>query len=151
MQGIEIEKRLSEYNDIMKENDNIYRDIAKKFGLSECAFWILYFLRTDKNALTQSDIRSSMYQSKQTVNSALKNLETNGYIELIHVNDQRSKQINLTEKGMELAERTADKIIIAEQDAILELTEAEQEKFISLFRKYTEALKQKMNVTGVRK
>lgn len=33
---------LAEYNGIIKENDDIYRDLAKIFGLSECGFWILF-------------------------------------------------------------------------------------------------------------
>ena len=43
-------KRLSEYNNILKENDNLYRGVAKRLGLPECAFWILYTLRADSAA-----------------------------------------------------------------------------------------------------
>ena len=39
--------RLKQYNDIMKENDKLYRGMARKLDLSECEFWILYYLRTD--------------------------------------------------------------------------------------------------------
>ena len=38
-------KRLNEYNDLFKENDEIYRAAAKRLGLPDCAFWILYTLR----------------------------------------------------------------------------------------------------------
>ena len=149
MKNSKAEKKLSEFNNIIKENNHIYRDIAKNFGLSEGAFWILYSLRIERNTLSQSEICNLMYQPKQTVNSALKNLESNGYIELMHTNDHRSKQVNLTSKGISLAENTADQIIRAEQNAMLDLTESEQEIFISLFYKYTEALKQKMSEIGV--
>ncbi len=135
------EKRLSEFNNIIKENDHIYRDIAKNFGLSEGSFWILYSLRIEKETMSQSEICNLMYQPKQTINSALKNLEADGYIELIHTNNRRSKQVKLTQKGISLAENTADKVIYAEQNAMLDLTESEQENFILLFHKYTEALK----------
>ena len=37
-----INKKLSEYNSIIKENEGIYRRVAKKNGLSDSAFWILY-------------------------------------------------------------------------------------------------------------
>lgn len=40
-------KRLSEYNNILKENDNLYRGVAKRLGLPECAFWFyIPFART---------------------------------------------------------------------------------------------------------
>ncbi len=120
-------KRLSEYNNILKENDNLYRGVAKRLGLPECAFWILYTLRADSAALTQSEIGDLLYQPKQTVNSALKNLEAEGYIERLRTDDRRSKPIRLTERGAELAERTVDKVIAAERKSLLDLTEAEQD------------------------
>ena len=104
-------KRLSEYNNILKENDNLYRGVAKRLGLPECAFWILYTLRADSAALTH---------------------------------DRRSKPIRLTERGAELAERTVDKVIAAERKSLLDLTEAEQDAFIGLFRQYTDALERHM-------
>lgn len=148
MQNIMKEKRLSEYNDIIKENDNLYRGLAKHFGLPECAFWILYTLRADNTGLTQSEICDVLYQPKQTVNSALKNLEAQGNIELLYVNGRRSKQIRLTKKGIGLAEKTVDQVLAAEHKALLDLTDAEQQAFIGLFRKYTNALRGRMRDFG---
>lgn len=132
--------RLAEYNSIVKENDELYRNIAKKMGLSDCAFWILYALREDNAELTQSEICHFFYQPKQTVNSALKKMESDGYIELHNINDRRSKQIKLTLKGIELAKGTVDRVIAVEQNAFSGLTDKEQEMFICLFQKYTDLL-----------
>lgn len=144
MKDIITEKRHSEYNNIIKESDDLYRNATRELGLSECAFWILYVLRVEKSELTQSEICSYLYEPKQTVNSALKKLETEGYIELYYGNDRRSKQIRLTKKGMELSNRTADRVIEAEYRALLGMTDEEQETFINLFRKYTDLLKEQM-------
>lgn len=144
MKNRNIDKRLFEFNSIIKENDDLYRGVAKALGLSDCAFWILYALREDNAVLTQSEICYALYQPKQTVNSALKKLESDGYIELLYINDRRSKQIHLTEKGIELAERTVDKVIAVEHNALSCLSDTEQEAFISLFRKYTDLLRDKM-------
>lgn len=132
---------LSEYNGIFKETDEIYHNIAKTLGLSDCAFWILYSLRTEGDALTQSEICNTFYQPKQTVNSALKKLEQNGYIELLERSDRRRKQIRLTQKGITLAEETVDRVIGVEQKTMSGLDEAEQKAFVGLFRKYTDLLK----------
>lgn len=134
--------RLLEYNDIMKENDNIYRGLAKNMGLSLCSFWILYMLRTEDTEPVQSAICACLYEPKQTVNSALKKMETEGYIELIPGDDRRSKKILLTQKGAGLCEKTVDRVIKLELQALMGLTEEEQEAFIGLFRKYTGLLKQ---------
>ena len=135
---------LDEYNRIFKENDEIYREAAKRLGLSDCAFWILYAVRSAEAVLTQSDLCYSQYQPKQTINSALKKLEREGYLSLRCKDDRRSKQIYLTEKGIDLAKNTVDKVIFAEVDALSGLTTAEQREFLTLFRKYTDCLKEKI-------
>ncbi len=134
-------KRLYEYNSIIKENDELYRGVARTLGLPDCAFWILYALRESAQVLTQSEICNAMYQPKQTVNSALKKLEADGYIVLMEMNDRRSKQIDLTKKGELLAQKTVDRVIAVEAQALDGLTVQEQEDFIRLFRKYTDLLK----------
>lgn len=131
---------LSKFNNIIKESDEIYRNAAKLVGLSDCAFWILYALRTDENPLTQKEICYATYQPKQTVNSALKKLEADGYVELFSADDRRSKQVRLTKRGLSLAQRTVDKVILQEQNALSELSPEEQDAFLQLFRKYTDLL-----------
>ena len=135
---------LAEYNGIIKENDDIYRNLARIFGLSECSFWILYTLRTNDTALAQSEVCAYMYQPKQTVNSALKKMESEGYLKLEKGKDHRSKQISLTVGGIRLCERTVDRIIESERGALGRMTAEEQEMFLSLFHKYTDLLRQAM-------
>lgn len=131
---------LSKLNNILKENDEIYRNAAKNSGLPDCAFWILYTLRDEGNITTQSKICSAIYLPKQTVNSAMKKLENGGYIQLLSTNDRRSKQVSLTPKGMALAETTVDKVIVRETKALSGMTPDEKETFLQLFRKYTDLL-----------
>ena len=131
---------LSKLNNILKENDEIYRNVAKNSGLPDCAFWILYTLRDVGNITTQSEICSAIYLPKQTVNSAMKKLENDGYIQLLNTNDRRSKQVSLTPKGLTLAETTVDKVIAREIKALSGMTPDEKETFLRLFRKYTDLL-----------
>lgn len=138
---MEYMEKLMEYNEIIKENDEIYRHLAKRFGMSECTFWILYSLRTAPAPLTQSELCKLLYEPKQTVNSSLKKLETEGYLTLTPGSDRRSKVIALTKKGFALAKGSADTVISAEEHAMLSLDETEQALFLSLFRKYTDAFK----------
>lgn len=137
----EISGELAEYNRILRENDGIYRHAARAFGLSDCALWILYVLRTETAPITQSGICDILYQPKQTVNSALKKMEEDGLLTFICTRGQRSKPIRLTEKGALLAAETADRIIQAEQDAFFSLSGEERETFLRVWRKYTAQLK----------
>lgn len=133
--------RLKRYNTITKENDEIYRDIAKKFGVSEYAFWILYFLRTEYAEPVQSEICNSFFQPKQSVNSALKKLEAEGYITLETGSSRRRKRIILTPAGIKLCKETVDPVIEAEKRALGSLTAKQQEVFMALYEQFTEQLK----------
>ena len=52
----EIEKLLYKYNRIYKENNDLYRGVAKTLGVSDSVFWILYSLRERSGGATQSEI-----------------------------------------------------------------------------------------------
>lgn len=136
---------LSKLNSLFKENDEIYRNAAKNLGLPDCTFWILYTLREttlrkEGHILTQSEICSAMFLPKQTVNSAMKKLEKDGYIQLLNANSRRSKQVSLTQKGLELAQKTVDRVITLETDALAALSPDEKENFLRLYNKYNALL-----------
>lgn len=133
---------LLEYNVIFKENDDLYHRLATQFGLSDCAFWILYCLRESDTPITQKQLCGSIYVSKQTINSALKSLERNGFITLATGKDRRRKFLVLTKTGQELAAQTVDRVMEQEQLAIASLGQEPMQQFLSLFRAYTNALKQ---------
>ena len=134
-------KRMLEFNEVMKENNDLYSNLAKNFKMSDCMLWILYILREENKVLTQSDICNMMCIPKQTVNSSLKKMEAEGYIELLNINDKRSKQVSLTEKGLDLANNTVDIIISKENNALSKMDEKEQELLINLLRKFNDLLK----------
>ena len=138
----ETEDSLFAYNSIMKENDNIYRDLARKLGLSECGLWILYVLRTEHVPPVPSEICAVLHQSKQTIHSALKKLEADGCIELTQGKDHRSKQILLTDAGICLCRNTVDRVIAAEQAALAGLSGEERKNFLDVFNKFTTLLKE---------
>lgn len=136
-----LSKKMLEFNEIMKETDDLYRNLAKKFKMSDCMLWILYILREDDRAVTQSDICNMMCLPKQTVNSSLKKMEAEGYIELLNINDKRSKQVCLTEKGIDLANNTVDIVISKENNALSKMDEKEQELLMNLLGKFNNLLK----------
>lgn len=135
---------LRTYNNIIKEDNKIYHAVAKKFGLSDSAFWILYDLREGDKPLTQSELCQSLCQPKQTINSALKKLEADGYIELMPSRDKRSKDISLTSKGIVLANQTVDKIYALELEAMASLSALERGQLISVCKHFTSSLYEKI-------
>ena len=86
------------YNAIYKETDAVYSGFAKRSGLSDCAFWLLYSIRDSEDTCRQKDLCGQWTMSKQTVNSALKGLEKQGFIVLEpDVDDGKSKRIRAEE------------------------------------------------------
>ena len=102
--------QLTEYNCLYKENSAIYHDVCNRFGLSDSTFWILYILRTEEAPITQSDICVALSQPRQTVNSSLKKLEREGLLALSGEGGRHGKPVSLTPQGLELAEKTVDRV-----------------------------------------
>ena len=136
---------LTAYNDAYKEQDDLYRAVARRCGLSDCAFWVLYALREAGRPMTQSDICAAVYQPKQTVHSALKKLMAEDILRLTEGRDRRSKYLVLTETGEALMARTVDRVTAAEETAMDTLTAAERAQFLALCRRYNAALRQALS------
>lgn len=140
----EINPRLREHNHILQENDHIYRSAAKRLGLPECTLWILYTLRAEPAPLTQKRLCQLLLQPKQTINSALKSMASEGVITLTPGGDRRTREVILTEKGLALAKRTADLLLRAEEQALADMGEEEREAFLQGFQTFTYRLQQAM-------
>ena len=70
---------LRDVNNIYKKNCAVYYKLASYYGLTETMFDIIYFVRENENCTTQAQICNNLYLRKQTVNTALKKLETKKY------------------------------------------------------------------------
>lgn len=138
----ELRALLSIYNGLYKETDEIYHALAKHFGLSDCAFWILYFVRERGEAYTQTELCDMLFLSKQTVNSALKSLERKGYLQQeTSADDRRNKRLSLTPAGAGFATETIDRVFALEEKAFARFTERERETYLSLARQHVDQLR----------
>ncbi len=139
---IKMSDRLLELSAIFKENDMQYSNAAKMLGVSDGVLWILYAIRESDVALTQKQIAGTVSIPTQTINSALKKMESDGYVRLSNDTDRRSKQVYLTDKGELLAQRTVDKVISIEMKILDGMSEDEMAVFLKLFHKYSDLLKE---------
>ena len=122
------------YNQLLKECDNIYHDAAARAGLSDCAFWILYSLHDADHTITQSEIGDNASMPRQTVNSALKKLEKDGYLTLEKINGKMGKAIQLTQQGVRFVEAHIVPVTAAEERACDFFPDTEKEAFLKTFR-----------------
>ena len=125
-----------------KEEDGLYRRLARHFGLSDSALWILYALEASGAPVTQAELCGYLSLSKQTINSALKQLEHSGHI-CLSDGPGRKKYLRLTRQGRALSDRAIRPTLEVERGAFLGLSEEERASLLALDRKYLPLLLQK--------
>lgn len=86
--------------------------------------------------------------SRQTIHSAIKKLEAQGILTLESPGGRR-KLVRLTEEGMELAEKTAGRLIKIENEIFDSWTGEELEQYIRLTGRYPEQFREKTGRLGV--
>ncbi|MDR1467653.1 MAG: MarR family transcriptional regulator [Spirochaetaceae bacterium] len=137
-----LHEQLSEYFSIWKEMDALYSRFAKLSGISDTAFWILYCIRESKENITQKTIREQWSISKQTVHSALKELEKKRILSLRDSeSDKRSKRIFLTEEGRRFSEKYLDLVCGAEDGAFKKMSDSERDALLRCSKKYLRLFK----------
>lgn len=126
-----------------KELDDIYHDYALRHNLSDAALWILYAVYGSKAEVTQADICNGWFFSRQTINTALKNLEQQDTIELVPIpGNRKSKHVILTAKGKNLARQIVAPLKLAENKVFAAFSDEENQLFIEMAGKRCSLLRE---------
>ncbi len=110
------------YNQLYKEENDLYHDLTIRLGLSDSAFSILYTICYLGGGCTQKEVCSCAFLSKQTVNSSVRKLEEQEILYL-EKGQRRDTHLYLTEKGKALAEEKIKPVIDMELAAFSSLGE----------------------------
>jgi len=139
------EQLLFIYNQLYKEQDELYRAAAVRANMSDAAFWIMYHLRDGKESMTQADLCKEWFFSKQTINSATASLVKMGYVELCNDKGKGNRKIlSLTDAGIEFCITHVDYVAEAERKSFQCLNAEEQELVIRLMRKQLECFRKEI-------
>ncbi len=133
-------------NYLNAELNALYHHASLKLGLTDSASIVLYTIYDNGENCLLSDIYKQSGVSKQTVNSAIRNLEKKHIIYLAQ-HSGRAKKVVLTDTGKEYVQKTTARLFDAETAAFSSWTEEEinahigyMEKYIDSFRKQIEKL-----------
>ena len=78
----------------------LYDEYAKRHGMLMKTLLVLNALFYAKEGMTQAEICKRTFQSKQTVNSIIRNLWTDHYVTITEIpEDRRNKMVEMTEAG----------------------------------------------------
>lgn len=133
---------LKEFNRIYKELDDLYHEIARKLGLSDSAFTILYTLCEQGDGCLQRDICTQAFISKQTINSSIRRLEQKGIL-FLKPGKGRDMHIYLTETGRQLVQEKIFPVVWMENSVFAGMTPTESAELLRLNRKYLEQFREK--------
>lgn len=124
---------LSQLNRLAKKQDEIYHRCAKKAGITDTQFWVLYALCEAEKPLCQNSFCENWCYSKQTVNAAVANLEKSGLLRLVYAEgSHKQKNITLTPEGDVFCNQHIRTLMEAEGNALMHLTQEEREHFFQL-------------------
>ncbi len=130
---------LRKYNSLYREMDWFYHDYAVQSGVPDSALWILYIICEQGEGCLQRDICNMMCISKQTIHSAIHQLEQKGYLYL-EAGKGRDKHIFLTERGRTLVQEKIQPLMQIENEALADMGE-ESRQLLALTQKYLELLR----------
>ena len=139
-------KTLASFREATMELDNIYSMFSKSCGLSDAEYWSLLLMY--EGAATQSQISDQLFLSRQTLNSAFKQLRKKGLVRLEpYEENQRSKRAFLTDAGRVFVEKYVVQMHQVEEKAWGQMDEAEQAMLTTLTRKFSGLIQQELKST----
>lgn len=134
------------FNKLTKKQEEIYHMCAKKAGLTDTKFWVLYALCETGGELCQNSFCETWCYSKQTVNTAVALLEKEGIVSLTFAEGSRKqKDIRLTDAGEAFCNQHIRPILEAEEASLMGLKEEERNTFLSVYAGLIHSLEDALN------
>lgn len=135
-------KDMKRFNHLLGEIDAVYHRAAVGLGLSDSVMQILYTIcvHGGESRCPLQDICLQTGVSKQTINSALRRLEAEGIVYLEQAGPRR-KDVCLTSAGRALADRTAVRIIRAENAVLASWPREDVETYLALTERFLAGFK----------
>lgn len=130
-------------NYLNEELNALYHQVSLKLGLTDSASIVLYAIYDNGGDCLLSDIYKQSGISKQTVNSAIRNLEKK-HIIYLEQHSGRTKKVLLTDIGKEYAQKTIARLFDAEAAAFASWTEEEINAHIGYMEKYIRSFQEQV-------
>lgn len=137
-------KTLAAFREATMELDDLYSRFPKSCGLSEAEYWSLLLIY--EGIVTQSRISEQLFLSRQTLNSAFKQLQKKGLIRLEPYQDNlRSKRAFLTEAGKAFVEENVLRMHRVEERAWQHMSQEDQAVLTALTRKFSSCIRKELD------
>ena len=135
---------LHRINYLVTETEALYHQASLKLGITDSVSIVLYSIYVSEELCLLSNIYKQSGISKQTVNSAIRNLETKGILYLEQYSG-KTKKIVLTTKGNDYINQTVAKLYEAEIQAFESWSTQEINTYINLMEKYSNCFRKQID------
>lgn len=137
------QEKVQKINCLSNDMNALYHLAARKLGVSDSALCVLYLIYEKGDHCRLYDICAESGISKQTINSAIRNLEKE---EILYLEQDtgRTKRICLTEKGKSYIARTGARLYETENRIFQSWPEEEFELYLKLMEKYNHDLREEI-------
>lgn len=139
--------KATEYTYLAGEINALYHEAAVKMGVSDSVQNILYVVCQWEGRCPQSEICKLTGMTRQTVNSAIRKLESEGVLYLAP-GKGRNTLVCLTEAGERFARERMEPLYEAENRIWNEWTEEEQRQYLLLTKQYRGGLRRHHGARG---
>lgn len=135
--------RLIRYNRLFTAMEAAYHEAGTRLGLSDCTMQILYAISECGTARSLTDIVATTAIPKQTINSALRKLEHDGFVTL-ELLEKRRKLVRLTPAGEELAKNTVARLAAIENAVVQSYSPEDWEQYLTLSERHIQLFTEKI-------
>jgi DNA-binding MarR family transcriptional regulator len=132
---ISAEEKLRHINSMLSEISNIYQKLLISKNVPESVFIVMSSIMEFGEGCLQKDISEKSYINKKTVNSTIKKLQKEGYIELV-AGKYPNMHIYLTDMGKNYMRENILPIIELENKVLDSMPSREFEVLVDSYRKY---------------
>lgn len=141
--GLTDEERRSyeEFNQFMREFQDVYDAAALKIGVSQSAFDVLWALCECGEGCLQRDICAYTFMGKQTVGSSVHKLVADGMLRLEPAEKGRGMRVFFTERGRRFAQERMMPLLEADAEAFADVERQDREMLVRAAMRYLAGLK----------
>lgn len=132
---------MNELNEKLMQVDSTYLRIAKHFGLSYNAPMMLYMI-DDSDEVTQKQVCDTLYLSKSSVHSMMRDLMNHEYLVLKKGGNNKEKYMAFTDKGCKFMAQINHDTDQMEDAALQTLSEEEMMRFMQYANRLAEKMKE---------
>ena len=143
------DNKLRHINGMLSEISSIYEKLLSSKNVPEGVFIVMSSILDLGEGCLQKEISEISYLNKKTVNSAIKKLQKDGYLEL-KAGKYHNMPIYLTEKGKAYMQENIIPIIQVESKALELMPAGEFATLVESYKKYIDNFREHVNMFAER-